>query len=100
MKESKGFLLVELAVVILLMGSLLLFVIHSFSGCVKTSAKAKDVQKVQTLAERTIAGEEVELPAHWQLLVLDKVVQGVSLREVQVLDVQNGKIIFNLLWMQ
>lgn len=93
-------MLVELAVVFLLMGALLIFVISSFNGCVKALTKTKDVQRAQILAERTLAGEMVKVPSQWQILEEERMVQGVRLKEVQVLDVQSGKIIFNLLWLQ
>ena len=100
MKASKGFLLLDLAVVLLLLGTLLLFVLNSFNGCIGVLARVKEIREAQALAERTIAGETVEVPTNWQVVELERVVQGVVVKEVQVLDGKSGKVLFNLIWAQ
>ena len=67
MKASKGFLLLDLAVVLLLLGTLLLFVLNSFKGCISALVRTKEIREAQTLAESTLFGEIVEVPANWQL---------------------------------
>ena len=100
MKASKGFLLLDLAVVLLLLGTLLLFVLNSFKGGISALARTKEIREAQTLAESTLFGEVVEVPTNWQLVELERVVQGVVIKEVQVLDGKNGKVLFNLIWAQ
>lgn len=99
MKASKGFLLLDLAVMFLLVGTLLIFVIHSFNGCVSALNRTGDVRKAQILAEKALFNQ-VELPSNWQLLENERVVQGEVLKEVQIVDGKSGKIIFNLFWLQ
>jgi Tfp pilus assembly protein PilE len=99
-KASKGFLLLDLAVVLLLLGTLLLFVLNSFKGCISALARTKEIREAQTLAESTLFGEVVEAPTNWQVVELERVVQGVVIKEVQVLDGKNGKVLFNLIWAQ
>ena len=100
MKASKGFLLLDLAVVLLLLGTLLLVVLNSFKGCISALVRTKEIREAQTLAESTLFGEMVEVPANWQLVELERVVQGVVIKEVQVLDGKSGKVLFNLIWAQ
>ena len=97
MKASKGFLLLDLAVVLLLLGTLLLFVLNSFNGCIGALARAKEIREAQALAESTLAGETVEVPTNLQVVELERVVQGVVVKEVQVLDGKSGKVLFNLI---
>ena len=52
------------------------------------------------MAESTLFGEVVEVPTNWQVVELERVVQGVVIKEVQVLDGKNGKVLFNLIWAQ
>lgn len=100
MKGSKGFLLLELAVAFLLVGILLAFVSSSFTSCIKALSLTKDIQKAQALAEEALFSEAEEVPPNWQVLKEERMVQGVNLKEVQILDVQTGKVIFNLFWVQ
>lgn len=100
MKGSKGFLLLELAVVFLLLGTLLIFVLGSFSSCIKALSFTKEVQKAQAVAEQALFNEEINLPSHWQVVKTERVVQGVTLKEVQILEIKSGKVIFNLVWAQ
>ena len=100
MKASKGFLLLDLAVVLLLLGTLLLFVLNSFKGCISALTRAKEIREAQTLAESTLFGEVVEVLTNWQVVELERVVQGVVIKEVQVLDGKSGKVLFNLVWAQ
>lgn len=97
MKASKGFLLLDLAVVVLLLGTLLLFVLRSFHGCIGALSKAKEVRKAQSLAESKLFGDEVEVTESWQFVETERVVQGVVIKEVQVLDGKSGKVIFNII---
>ena len=90
----------DLAVVLLLLGTLLLFVLNSFKGCISGLVRTKEIREAQTLAESTLFGEIVEVPANWQLVELERVVQGVVIKEVQVLDGKSGKVLFNLIWAQ
>ena len=100
MKGSKGFLLLELAVVFLLVGILLLFVSSSFRGCIKALSRANEVQQAQALAEEAMFNEVLDVPANWQVNKEERMEQGINLKEVQILDVETGKIIFNLFWAQ
>ncbi|MBQ7882873.1 MAG: hypothetical protein IJ320_00750 [Phascolarctobacterium sp.] len=97
MKASKGFLLVEVAVVFLVVGILLLFVSSSFTGCVGNLAYSKNVRRAQALAEQAfLSEEELAVPEGWQLQKLERKLQGITLTEVQVLETESGKPIFNL----
>lgn len=97
MKASKGFLLVEVAVVFLVVGILLLFVSSSFTGCVGNLAYSKNVRRAQALAEQAFfSEEELAVPEGWQLQKLERKLQGITLTEVQVLETESGKPIFNL----
>ena len=100
MKASNGFLLLDLAVVLLLLGTLLLFVLNSFNGCINALARTKEIREAQTLAESTLFGEVVEVLTNRQVVELERVVQGVVIKEVQVLDGKSGKVLFNLVWAQ
>ena len=99
MKANKGFLLLDLAVVFLVVGTLLFFVSGSFRSCAHKLNFANDVRKAQVLAEQALVTENVDVPEHWQLNKLEHVVQGRNLLEVQVVEKSSGRIIFNLWWM-
>lgn len=97
MKASKGFLLVELAVVFLVVGTLLLCVTTSFGRSAQTLNFVQSVRQAQALAEQSLLGVAVDLPDGWQVHMEERNLQGITLREVQIIEAKSGKIIFNLL---
>ena len=99
MKASKGFLLLDLAVVFLVVGTLLFFISTSFGGCVKSLNHMQDVVEAQGLAENFLADETIPIPERWQVQKLEHSLQGNLLQEVQVIDGQSGKVIYSLWWM-
>ena len=99
MKASKGFLLLDLAVVFLVVGTLLFFISTSFGGCIKSLSNMQDVTKAQVLAENFLADETITIPERWQVQKLEHSLQGNLLQEVQVIDGQSGKVIYSLWWM-
>lgn len=99
MKASKGFLLLDLAVVFLVVGTLLFFISTSFGGCVKSLNHMQDVVEAQSLAENFLADETIPIPERWQVQKLEHSLQGNILQEVQVIDGQSGKVIYSLWWM-
>ena len=99
MKASKGFLLLDLAVVFLVVGTLLFFISTSFSGCVKSLNHMQDVVETQSLAENFLADETIPIPERWQVQKSEHSLQGNLLQEVQVIDGQSGKVIYSLWWM-
>ena len=99
MKASKGFLLLDLAVVFLVVGTLLFFISTSFGGCVKSFSYLKDAKEAQVLAENFLADETTTVPARWQVQKLEHSLQGNLFQEVQVIDGQSGKVIYSLWWM-
>ena len=99
MKASKGFLLLDLAVVFLVVGTLLFFISTSFGGCVKSLSYIKDTKEAQVLAENFFADETIIVPAKWQVQKLEHGLQGNLFQEVQVNDGQSGKVIYSLWWM-
>ena len=99
MKASKGFLLLDLAVVFLVVGTLLFFISTSFGGSVKSLSYMQDVVAAQVLAENFLADETIAVPKRWQVRKIEHRVQGNLLQEVQVIDGQSGKVIYSLCWM-
>ena len=99
MKASKGFLLLDLAVVFLVVGTLLFFISTSFGSCIKSLSFLQDIAQAQTLAENFLADETISIPERWQVQKLEHSLQGNLLQEVQVIDEQNGKVIYSLWWM-
>ena len=99
MKASKGFLLLDLAVVFLVVGTLLFFISTSFGGCIKSLSNMQAVAKAQVLAENFLADETITIPERWQVQKLEHSLQGNLLQEVQVIDGQSGKVIYSLWWM-
>ena len=99
MKASKGFLLLDLAVVFLVVGTLLFFISTSFGGCVKSLSYMQDVKQAQVLAENFLADETISIPKRWQVQKLEHRLQGKLLQEVQVIARQSGKVIYSLWWM-
>ena len=99
MKASKGFLLLDLAVVFLVVGTLLFFISTSFGGCVKSLSYIKDAKETQVLAENFLADETITVSARWQVQKLEHRLQGNLFQEVQVIDGQSGKVIYFLWWM-
>ena len=99
MKASKGFLLLDLAVVFLVVGTLLFFISTSFGGCVKSLNHMQEVVEAQSLAENFSADETIPIPERWQVQKLEHSLQGNLLQEVQVIDGQSGKVIYSLWWM-
>ena len=99
MKASKGFLLLDLAVVFLVVGTLLFFISTSFGGCVKSLSYMQDVAEAQVLAENFLADETIAIPEQWKVQKLEHRLQGNLLQEVQVVDEQSGKVIYSLWWM-
>ena len=99
MKASKGFLLLDLAVVFLVVGTLLFFISTSFGGCVKSLSYLQDMKEAQVLAENFLVDETITLPARWQVQKLEHRLQGNLFQEVQVIDEQSGKVIYSLWWM-
>ena len=99
MKASKGFLLLDLAVVFLVVGTLLFFISISFGGCVRSLSYMQDLAEAQTLAENFLADETIPIPERWQVQKLEHSLQGNLLQEVQVIDGQSGKVIYSLWWM-
>ena len=99
MKASKGFLLLDLAVVFLVVGTLLFFISTSFGGCVKSLNHMQDVVEAQSLAENFLADETIPVPERWQVQKLEHSLQGNLLQEVQVIDGQSSKVIYSLWWM-
>ena len=99
MKASKGFLLLDLAVVFLVVGTLLFFISTSFGGYVKSLSDMQDVAEAQVLAENFLADETIAVPERWQVQKLEHRLQGNLLQEVQVIDGQSGKVIYSLWWM-
>ena len=99
MKASKGFLLLDLAVVFLVVGTLLFFISTSFGGCVKSLSCLQDVKQAQVLAENFLADENIVVPSRWQVQKLEHSLQGNLFQEVQVIDGQSGKVIYSLWWM-
>ena len=98
MKASKGFLLLDLAVVFLVVGTLLFFISTSFGGCVKSLSYLEDAKEAQVLAENFLADETTTVPARWQVQKLEHFLQGNLFQEVQVVDEQSGKVIYSLWW--
>ena len=96
MKASKGFLLLDLAVVFLVVGTLLFFISTSFSVSIKSLSYMEDVAEAQVLAENFLADETIAVPERWQVQKLEHRVQGNLLQEVQVIDEQSGKVIYSL----
>ena len=99
MKVSKGFLLLDLAVVFLVVGTLLFFISTSFGGCIKSLSYLKDVEQAQVLAENCLTDETITVPERWQVQKIEHSLQGNLFQEVQVIDGQNGKVIYSLWWM-
>lgn len=99
MKASKGFLLLDLAVVFLVVGTLLFFISTSFGCCVKSLSYMQDVVEAQSLAENFLADETIPIPERWQVQKSEHSLQGNLLQEVQVIDGQSGKVIYSLWWM-
>ena len=99
MKASKGFLLLDLAVVFLVVGTLLFFISISFGGCVRSLSYMQDLAEAQTLAENFLADETIAIPERWQVQKLEHSLQGNIFQEVQVIDGQSGKVIYSLWWM-
>ena len=99
MKASKGFLLLDLAVVFLVVGTLLFFISTSFGCCVKNLSYMQDIVVAQSLAENFWADETIPIPERWQVQKLEHSLQGNFLQEVQVIDGQSGKVIYSLWWM-
>ena len=99
MKASKGFLLLDLAVVFLVVGTLLFFISTSFGGCIKSLNYLQDVKQAQVSAENFLADETITIPERWQVQKLEHSLQGNLLQEVQVIDGQSGKVIYSLWWM-
>ena len=99
MKASKGFLLLDLAVVFLVVGTLLFFISTSFGGCVKSLNHMQEVVEAQSLAENFLADETIIIPKRWQVQKLEHSLQGNLLQEVQVIDEQSSKVIYSLWWM-
>ena len=99
MKASKGFLLLDLAVVFLVVGTLLFFISTSFGGCVKSLSYLKDAKEAQVLAENFLVDETTTVPVKWQVQKLEHRLQGNLLQEVQVINEQSGKVIYSLWWM-
>lgn len=100
MKESKGFLLLDVAVVVLVLGTLLLFVSYGFNGCVKNLQNIQNVREACRLSESFFVGEELLLPKGWQVQNLERSIAVGTLVEVQVLESARGKVLYNLLWVQ
>ena len=99
MKASKGFLLLDLAVVFLVVGTLLFFVSISFGGCVRSLSYMQDLAEAQTMAENFLADETILIPERWQVQKLEHSLQGNLFQEVQVIDGQSSKVIYSLWWM-
>ena len=99
MKASKGFLLLDLAVVFLVVGTLLFFISTSFGCCVKNLSYMQDVAEAQVIAENFLADETIAVPERWQVQKSEHSLQGNLLQEVQVIDGQSGKVIYSLWWM-
>ena len=99
MKASKGFLLLDLAVVFLVVGTLLFFISTSFGCCVKKLSYMQDVAEAQVIAENFLADETIAVPERWQVQKLEHRLHGNLLQEVQVIDTQSGKVIYSLWWM-
>ena len=99
MKASKGFLLLDLAVVFLVVGTLLFFISTSFGGCVKSLSYLEDAKEAQVLAENFLADETITVSARWQVQKLEHRLHGNLFQEVQVVDEQSGKVIYSLWWM-
>ena len=99
MKASKGFLLLDLAVVFLVVGTLLFFISTSFGGCIKSLRYMQDLAEAQTLAENFLTDETITVPERWQVQKIEHSLQGNLIQEVQVIDGQNGKVIYSLWWM-
>jgi Tfp pilus assembly protein PilE len=98
-KASKGFLLLDLAVVFLVVGTLLFFISTSFGCCVKNLSYMQDVVEAQSLAENFWADETIPIPERWQVQKSEHSLQGNLLQEVQVIDEQSSKVIYSLWWM-
>ena len=99
MKASKGFLLLDLAVVFLVVGTLLFFISTSFGSCIKSLSFLQDIAQAQTLAENFLADETIPIPERWQVQKLEHSLQGNLFQEVQVIDGQSSKVIYSLWWM-
>ena len=99
MKASKGFLLLDLAVVFLVVGTLLFFISISFGSCIKSLSYMQDVAEAQVLAENFLADETITVPERWQVQKLEHSLQGNLLQEVQIIDEESGKVIYSLWWM-
>ena len=99
MKASKGFLLLDLAVVFLVVGTLLFFISTSFGSCIKSLSYMQDLAEAYTLAENFLADETIIIPKRWQVQKLEHSLQGNLLQEVQVIDGQSSKVIYSLWWM-
>ena len=99
MKASKGFLLLDLAVVFLVVGTLLFFISTSFGGCIKSLSALQDVKQAQMLAENFLADETITISERWQVQKLEHSLQGNLIQEVQIIDRQSGKVIYSLWWM-
>ena len=67
MKASKGFLLLDLAVVFLVVGTLLFFISTSFGCCIKNLSYMQDILDVQSLAENFLADETILIQERWQV---------------------------------
>ena len=99
MKASKGFLLLDLAVVFLVVGTLLFFISTSFGCCIKSLRHMQDVAETQSLAENFLTDETITIPERWQVQKIEHSLQGNLFQEVQVIDGQTGKVIYSLWWM-
>ena len=99
MKASKGFLLLVLAVVFLVVGTLLFFISTSFGGCVRSLSYMQDIVEAQSLAENFLADETIPVPERWQVQKLEHSLQENLFQEVQVIDGQSSKVIYSLWWM-
>ena len=76
MKASKGFLLLDLAVVFLVVGTLLFFISTSFGGCVKSLNHMQDVVEAKSLAENFLADETIPISERWQVQKSEHSLQG------------------------
>ena len=99
MKASKGFLLLDLSVVFLVVGTLLFFIGTSFGSCIKSLRYMQDVAEAQSLAENFLTDETITVPERWQVQKIEHSLQGNLFQEVQVIDGENGKVIYSLWWM-
>lgn len=100
MKASKGFLFLDLTVVVFLVSSLLLFVNTAFNGCVKNLVYMQTMNEAQVLAEELLLDETIDVPAHLQVEILEREVHGKFIKEVRVNETASGKAVYNLLFVK